>query len=156
MWPLWGPRKRAPKGQNHANLKVPSSSDPEVEQSSYVVFKYLLMWRIKVVHGSSQGGPNGPEEGGGGGAKKYLFHQIQNILWSRGFRIVQMVHMAPWGPWEGPHCFSNWWHTPRCTTGSLRQFRWALSPLGLLLNAHTCLFVCLMFVCFCTRLLNQC
>ena len=34
--------------------------------------------------------------------------------------------------WEGPHSFSNWWHTPRCTTGSLRKFRWALSPLGLL------------------------
>ena len=29
--------------------------------------------------------------------------------------------------------FSNWWHTPRCTVGSLRKFRWALSPLGLLL-----------------------
>ena len=25
------------------------------------------MWRIKVVHGSSQGGPNGPGGGGGGG-----------------------------------------------------------------------------------------
>ena len=33
----------------------------------YVVFKYLLMWRIKVAHGSSQGGPNGPGGGGGGG-----------------------------------------------------------------------------------------
>ena len=33
---------------------------------------------------------------------------------------------------EGPHSFSNWWHTPRCTTGSLHEFRWALSPLGLL------------------------
>ena len=43
MWPPWGPRQRAPKGQNHANLKVTSSPDPEVEQSSYVVFKYLLM-----------------------------------------------------------------------------------------------------------------
>ena len=43
-----------------------------------------------------------------------------------------MVHMAPWGPGEGPHSFSNWWHNPRCTTGSLSQFRWALSPLGLL------------------------
>ena len=44
MWPPWGPRERAPKGQNHANFKV-TSSDPEVhvEQSSYVVFKYLLM-----------------------------------------------------------------------------------------------------------------
>ena len=43
MWPPWGPRKRAPRGQNHVNFKVTSSSDPEVEQSSYVVFKYLLM-----------------------------------------------------------------------------------------------------------------
>ena len=57
----------APKGQNHANFEVTSSLDPEVEESSYVVFKYLLMWRIKVVHGSSQGGPNGPGKGGGGG-----------------------------------------------------------------------------------------
>ena len=33
---------------------------------------------------------------------------------------------------EGSHSFSNWWHTPRCTTGSLRNFRWALRLLGLL------------------------
>ena len=33
---------------------------------------------------------------------------------------------------EGLHSFSNWQHTPMCTKGSLRQFRWALSPPGLL------------------------
>ena len=32
----WGPRERAPKSQNHANFKVTSSSDPEVEQLSYI------------------------------------------------------------------------------------------------------------------------
>ena len=118
-----------------SKYSVTSSSDPEIEQSSYVVFKYLLMWRIEVVYGSSQGGPNGPGGGGGGGGsglKVTVSSNSKHILWSRGFRIVQMVHMAPWGPGEGPHSFSNWWHTPRCTTGSLRQFRWALSPLGLL------------------------
>ena len=68
IWYMWGPRERASKGQNQANFKVTSSSDPEVEQSSYVVFKYLLMWRIKIVHGSSQRvAPMGPGGGGGGG-----------------------------------------------------------------------------------------
>ena len=28
------------------------------------------MWRIKVVHGSSQGGPNGPGGGGGDGFRE--------------------------------------------------------------------------------------
>ena len=38
---------------------------------------------------------------------------------------------------EAPHSFSNWWPTPRCTTGTLRNFRWALSPLGLLFFGGT-------------------
>ena len=60
------------QGQNHANFKVTSSSDPEVEQLSYVVFKYLLMWRIQVVHGSSQRVvPMGPGGGGGGGGNGF-------------------------------------------------------------------------------------
>ena len=78
-----GARERVPKGQNHANFKVTSSPDPEVEQSSYVVFNtriikvpeveqssYVVFNTriIKVVHGSSQGGPNGPVPGRG--AKK--------------------------------------------------------------------------------------
>ena len=60
-----GAQGKGSQAQHHANFKVTSSSDPEVEQLSYVVFKYLLMWRIKVVNGSSQGGPNGPGKGGG-------------------------------------------------------------------------------------------
>ena len=36
------PRGRAPKDLNRAHFKVTSSPDPEVEQSSYVVFRYLL------------------------------------------------------------------------------------------------------------------
>ena len=42
----WGPRGRAPKGQNHAHFKV-TSSDPEVEHSSYVVFKYCMSWNFR-------------------------------------------------------------------------------------------------------------
>ena len=41
MWPPWGPRERAPEGQNHANFKVTSSPDPEVEQSSYQMPSYV-------------------------------------------------------------------------------------------------------------------
>ena len=37
------------------------------------------------------------------GGLKSNFHIIQNIIWG----IVQMVHMAPWGPMGGPHSFSN-------------------------------------------------
>ena len=39
----------------HISKHVTSSPDPDVhvEQSSYVVFRYLLMWRIKFVHGGS-------------------------------------------------------------------------------------------------------
>ena len=64
---IWymGPRERAPKGQNHANFKV-ISSDPEVEQSSYVVFKYLLICEeLKLFMAVPRVAPMGP--GGGGG-----------------------------------------------------------------------------------------
>ena len=39
-----GAQGESPKGQNHANFKITSSPDPEVEQSSFicVVFRYLL------------------------------------------------------------------------------------------------------------------
>ena len=71
-----------------SKYSVTSSSDPEVEQSSYVVFKYLLMWRIKVVHGSSQGpgggGGGGGVIGSGRGPKKLLFHLIQNTSFGVG------------------------------------------------------------------------
>ena len=61
VWPPWGPRGRAPKGQNHANFKhLLLQIQKENVMSSYVVCRYLIRWRIKVVHGSSQGGPNRP------------------------------------------------------------------------------------------------
>ena len=42
-----GAQGESPKGQNHANFKITSSPDPEVEQSSYVVFRYLLTMYVK-------------------------------------------------------------------------------------------------------------
>ena len=51
-------RKRAPNGPNHVNFKVTSSSDPEVEQSSYVHVE-SCSWQF----------PGWPQwaQGGGGG-----------------------------------------------------------------------------------------
>ena len=48
-----------------STVYITSSSDPEVEQSSYVVF---LCEELKLfMNGSSQGGPSGARGGGGGG-----------------------------------------------------------------------------------------
>ena len=34
---------------------------------------------------------------GRGPKKVTVLSNSKHVLWSRGFRIVQMVHMAPWG-----------------------------------------------------------
>ena len=41
VWPPWGPRGRAPKGQT-MQIQTSSSPDPEGEWSSYVVCRYLI------------------------------------------------------------------------------------------------------------------
>ena len=58
-WTPWVPAGGSPRAKNHAKFKGTSSPDPEVQQASYVVFRYLLMRRIKVVYGSSKDSPNG-------------------------------------------------------------------------------------------------
>ena len=72
----WGPRERAPKGQNHANFKVTSSSDPEVhvEQLSYMYrmsntfLQYLyLCEELKLLMAVPRVAPMGLGRGGGGG-----------------------------------------------------------------------------------------
>ena len=55
-----GAQGEGPKGPKPCKFQTSSSPDPEGEESSYVVCRYLVRWRTKVVHGSSQGGPNGP------------------------------------------------------------------------------------------------
>ena len=72
MWPPWGPRKRAPKGLNHVNFKVTSSSDPEVEQSCYVdllliQIQAFLCEELKLFVAVPTVAPMGPGGGGGGG-----------------------------------------------------------------------------------------
>ena len=47
-------------------------------------------------------GPGGCNGFGEGAEKVTVSSNSKDILWSRGFRIVQMVHMAPWGPRGGP------------------------------------------------------
>ena len=55
-----GAQGEGPKGSKPCKFQTSSSPDPEGEWSSYVVCRYHVRWRIKVVHGSSQGGPNRP------------------------------------------------------------------------------------------------
>ena len=59
VWPHGG-QGEGPKGPKPCKFQTSSSPDPEGEWWSYVVCRYLIRWRIKVVHGSSQGGPNRP------------------------------------------------------------------------------------------------
>ena len=53
-------RMCGPKGPKPCKFQTSSSPDPEGEWWSYIVCRYLIRWKIKVVHGSSQGGPNRP------------------------------------------------------------------------------------------------
>ena len=71
--PHGDPKERAPKGQNHANFKVTSSSDPEVETVKYSntflceELKFMVVPRVA---------PMGPRGGGGewgGGLKSNCF-----------------------------------------------------------------------------------
>ena len=55
-----GAQGEGPKGPKPCKFQTSSSPDPEGEESSYVVCRYLVRWRTKFVHGSSQGGPDGP------------------------------------------------------------------------------------------------
>ena len=67
---LMGALGEGPQGPKPCKFQTSSSPDPDVEQSSSLVCRYLLRWRIKVVHDSSKVGPIGPPRGGnmlGGG-----------------------------------------------------------------------------------------
>ena len=55
-----GAQGEGPKGPKPCKFQTSSSPDPKGEWWSYIVCRYLNRWRIKVVHGSSQGGPNRP------------------------------------------------------------------------------------------------
>ena len=57
VWPPWGPRGRAPKGQNHANFKHLLLQIQKEKWWSYIVCRYLIRWRIKVVSWQFPGWP---------------------------------------------------------------------------------------------------
>ena len=60
VWPPWGPRGRAPKGQNHANFKHLLLQIQKENSQVMQCVDTLLDEEQKLFIGSSQGGPNGP------------------------------------------------------------------------------------------------
>ena len=103
-----------PKGPKWCKFQTSSSPDPKWVHSSNVVCRYLNMWRIKVVHGSSKDDPFGALQGSqrknhikGCSFSKIMITFKLNfagiILMGKGYTVVQIVHVATIGARGGAH-----------------------------------------------------
>ena len=109
-WAPMGAQGEGPKGPKPCKFQTSSSPDPEGEWSSYVVCRYHVRWRIKVVHGSSQGGPNRPLWGPF--VKSNWFHLLFENAWldfnqtwqesSLGAGDSKLFIWYMWLLWGGP------------------------------------------------------
>ena len=102
-----GAQGEGPKGQNFAHFSRSSLSR--------TCSQYLFRWRIKVVGGTSQGGPNGPHVGNRLGRGPYIKSNCSSTSWRNAWldfnqtwqesssgagdsKVFIWYMWPPWGP----------------------------------------------------------